>query len=338
MTEHKSRFTKFGIFFTIGCLLPILIILFSPLILWGVYKLNKIDNEWIETGISNSFEKKEFLFETFCYPIEEIIIEDENTFTLFGTNPRTTKYSKPIFIRTTDGGDSWKKTEIDMKIKSAFFDHFGDSVFMMPVIEKNDSVYRVAYVSKGNFEKWEYLGKAFFHDGSLYVNKNDSLPNDKSFVIERGNIASLDEDNLCNWNARYASNNKNWVACGYDNSFTSTHETRIVYKSERGAKVRTSFPNKRHPLQLEVMEPTDFFVQDDVMAGVFTYRKSSMISIDYLYYSVNGGKKWYDEKIPLFSHTRLLVTEEKIIVFGVDELYAKGRGKITILSLPIPKK
>lgn len=335
----ESKEIMFKIFFfKLGCLIIISILLF-PLLLWGVIKLNAIDNRWIENGISRSFEKKESSFDMSFFPIREIVIENENTFTLFGTkNQFTSQNNKPVYLRTTDGGNSWKMSEIDINVNMAFFDRVGDSIFMITYIEKKDSVHRIAYVSNGNFEKWEYFGNVKLRDvGILYENKEDSLLNDGTFVLERGNIATLSVDDLCNGDPVYASNNENWIVCGYDEDSTSTHETRIVYRSGKTYKVHTSFPNKRHLWRLKNMDAKDFFVKENFMAGIFKFSKSSMTDIFYLYYSIDGGKKWYNEKIPSFSHERLLVTRKNIIVLGIDEFFHEKRGRATILTMPIPK-
>ena len=145
-------------------------------------------------------------------------------------------------------------------------------------------------------------------------------------------------DNLCNGVPVYASNNKNWIVCGYDEDSTSTHETRIVYRSGEMYKIYMSFPNKRHLWRLRNMEAIDFFVRENFMAGIFKFSKSAMTDIFYLYYSIDGGKKWHNEKIPLFSHERLLVTKKNIIILGIDDFFYKKQGRATILTMPIPKK
>jgi hypothetical protein len=58
----------------------------------------------------------------------------------------------------------------------------------------------------------------------------------------------------------------------------------------------------------------------------------------YLYYSIDAGKTWRNEKIPSFDKERLAVIKNNIIVLGVNYSYNEKKGKVTILTMPIPKK
>lgn len=61
--------------------------------------------------------------------------------------------------------------------------------------------------------------------------------------------------------------------------------------------------------------------------------------LHYLYFSIDRGKKWHNEKIPVFfSDERLFITEEKIIVLGVNVFSNKNRIEVSVLTMPIPKE
>jgi hypothetical protein len=85
------------------------------------------------------------------------------------------------------------------------------------------------------------------------------------------------------------------------------------------------------------LEPSDFYAKDNVMAGILQFQVSTLKMIHYLYYIIDGGKTWQNEKMPVFAFERLAVTEDKIVVLGFDQFYKQKRGEITILTIPLPK-
>ena len=331
MMLSKIRQTKLGKFiFAVGCLFPVGIIL--------LFVADEIDLKWIAEWRSLSFEEEKFSFDMDFSFKREAVIEDEKTITLFGTkNEFKSENNKPIVLRTTDGGKNWKRTEIDIDIQSASFDRVGDSVYMVVFVDNNDSVSRPVYVSSGDFEKWEYVGMAESPEIGLYhINKDSS----NFFALERENYPIVHLGEHCrSWSRRYAYNDKNWIVCGKNNQY----EVRILRKIGNEYRVHSQFVYKWHFGIIsdfglaDDLIPSVFYVNENVMAGIFQFRWSTSKWIHYLYYSVDGGKTWQNEKIPVFAFERLAVTEDKIVVLGFDQFYKQKRGEATILTMPIPK-
>ena len=88
------------------------------------------------------------------------------------------------------------------------------------------------------------------------------------------------------------------------------------------------------------MNPSDFYVEDSLFVALLDFKMSnSGVSwLHYLYYSTDGGKTWHNRKLPRFSEERLLVTEDKIIILGLDEYSQRGRIFVSILTMPKPKR
>lgn len=332
MMLSKIRQTKLGKFiFAIGCLFPVGVIL--------LFVADEIDLKWIAEWRSLSFEEEKFSSDMDFSFKREAVIEDEKTITLFGTkNEFKSENNKPIVLRTTDGGKNWKRTEIDIDIQSASFDLVGDSVYIVGFVDNNDSVSRPVYVSSGDFEKWEYVGMAESPEIGLYhVNKDSS----NFFALERENYPIVHLGEYCrSWSQRYAYNDKNWIVCGNNKRY----EVRVLHKLGDEYRVHSQFVYKWHfgiisdfGLANDVI-PSVFYVNGNVMAGIFQFRWSTLKWIHYLYYSIDGGKTWQNEKIPVFAFERLTVTEDKIIVLGFDQFYKQKRGEATILTIPLPKK
>ncbi len=325
-----KRFEKIGCLFFIG-----VVVLISLLCV-----ADEIDLKWIAEWTSFSFEEEtsssnmDFSFH------DEAVVDNEKIVTLFGAkNEFKSDNNKPIVLRTTDGGKSWKKTEIDIDINSASFDRVGDNVYMVAFIDNNDSVSRPAYVSSGAFEKWEYIGIAKSPGiGLYYINKDDTT---KKIVLERENFPAKHLGSLCRSRGeRYAHNDKNWIVCGNNKRY----EVRVLHKLGNEWTVHSRFAYKWHLGIISDfglandLNPSDFYVKDNVMAGIFQFRWSTLKWIHYLYYSIDGGKTWRNEKIPVFAFERLTVTEDKIVVFGFNWFYKEKRGETTILTMPIPKE
>ncbi len=331
MMLSKIRQTKLGKFiFAVGCLFPVGVIL--------LFVADEIDDQWIAKWTSLSFEKKESSFDMTSF-FSEAVIADENTITLFGCKNRFASVdNKPMMLQTTDGGRSWKRTEIDIDIHSASFDRFRDSIYMVSYFFKNDSVDRLVYVSSGDLKKWEFYGAAKSGGiGLLFVDKDSPSFRKKSFVIERENIPYVKLGNLCNGIERYAQNDKDWIACGFDDYSFQTHEIRILHRIADVFKIHTSITNKWHLIKLKYTEVSDFYVKNNLLVGIFVFKLSSRDRIHYLYYSVDGGKTWENKKIPVFDRERLAVTENKIVILGLNFSYKKRRGEATILTIPLPK-
>jgi len=85
------------------------------------------------------------------------------------------------------------------------------------------------------------------------------------------------------------------------------------------------------------VKPLDFYVKDSLMVGLFKFWMGADAWFRYLYYSVDGGKNWQNEKIPSFDKERLAVIKNNIIVLGVNYSYNEKKGKVTILTIPLPK-
>ena len=118
--------------------------------------------------------------------------------TLFGTkNEFKSENNKPVVLRTTDGGESWEKREIDIDVQSASFDRIGERVYIVGFVDENDSVNRPVYVSNEDFKKWEYIGDAECEQiGKIHVNKNRG-EKPYSIILERDNIPAINLGNLC---------------------------------------------------------------------------------------------------------------------------------------------
>ena len=320
----------------IGCLFFIGVVVLISLLCVA----DEIDLKWIAEWTSLSFEEEKSSFDMDFSFQKEAVVDDEKVVTLFGTkNEFKSENNKPVVLRTTDGGESWKKTEIDIDINSASFDRVRDSVYMVAFIDNNDSVSRPTYVSSGAFEKWDYIGIAKSPEiGLYYINKDDSI---KKIELERGNFPAKHLGSLCrSWGERYAHNDKNWIVCGNDKRY----EVRVLHKLGNEWTVHCRFAYKWHFGIISDfglandLNPSDFYVKDNVMAGIFQFRWSFLKRIHYLYYSIDGGKTWRNEKIPVFAFERLTVTEDKIVVLGFNWFYKEKRGEVTILTMPIPKK
>lgn len=291
----KIIFTKFGVFYTIGCFIPIVIVFFSPLLLWGLLKLGEFDDEWISEGFSSSFEKKDFFFSGEFENIGKVVIENESSFAIFTSlKSSLKKKGDPVALWTEDGGKTWNITYTNINMKS-------DSYIPDYLIGK------------------EYL-------------KNKGQ-------IKKESVPSEDFGGLCGPKRRYAQNNRNWIVCGYDETTTSTHEVRILYKSGDEYEKYCSIPNKWHLWRSRYMKPSDFFVKDSLIVGIFDFQMTGSTLLHYLYFSIDRGKKWHNEKIPVFfSDERLFITEEKIIVLGVNVFSNKNRVEVSVLTMPIPKE
>lgn len=331
-----NKFTTFGkILFAIGCLIPISIVTLVVLFILVI----EIDDKWRTYGSSLSFEKRKSSFDLMILPfVEEIVVENEKKITLFGTkNEFKSENNKPVVLRTTDGGESWEKREIDIDVQSASFDRIGERVYIVGFVDDNDSVNRPVYVSNEDFKKWEYIGDAECEQiGKIHVNKNRG-EKPYSIILERDNIPAINLGNLCNGIERYAQNDKDWIACGFDEKKSSTHEVRILHRTNEKYGIYTSFPDKWHLWRLNHVKPLDFYVKDSLMVGLFKFWMGADAWFRYLYYSVDGGKNWQNEKIPSFDKERLAVIKNNIIVLGVNYSYNEKKGKVTILTMPIPK-
>lgn len=192
-------------------------------------------------------------------------------------------------------------------------------------------------MSNEDFKKWEYIGGAECEQiGKIHVNKNRG-EKPYSIILERDNIPAINLGNLCNGIERYAQNDKDWIACGFDEKKSSTHEVRILHRTNEKYGIYTSFPDKWHLWRLNHVKPLDFYVKDSLMVGLFKFWMGADAWFRYLYYSVDGGKNWQNEKIPSFDKERLAVIKNNIIVLGVDYSYNEKKGKVTILTMPIPK-
>lgn len=331
MMLSKIRQTKLGKFiFAVGCLFPVSIVFLIMLLFVYV----DIHEKWIKDWTSSSFEMEKNTFEM-DFDFHSAVIENEKKVTLFGTKNRLrSDNNKPVVLQTTDGGKNWKKTEIDLDFQAASFDRIDDCVYMVGSIDSGDSAISPVYVPSGNFEKWEYVGMAESPKlGLYYLNKVGS--SEKIPLLER--LAYQDYfDDLCSSDGRtYAHNDRNWIICG-DNK---TKEVRILHKLGNEYRVHSRFSYKWHWGIGAVydLEPSDFYAKDNVMAGILQFQVSALKMIHYLYYSIDGGKTWQNEKIPVFAFERLAVTEDKIVVLGFDWFYKQKRGEATILTIPLPK-
>ncbi len=339
----EIRLTKFGWFLTIGCFFPVVFLLLSPLLLWG---LLEIDDIWEAKWTSFSFEKKTYWVDNvFGYMgVEEIAIENENTFTLFGASDSTSKEEPhPIAIRTTDGGKNWKTTKDSINFRDAQFFHRGDSVFMVRyLVNTKYNAEHPVYVSTGDYMNWEYFGNTEYSGrGYARVKQEDSSFERKTFLLKKENRRGWIYEEQCQSSGKkYAQNDENWIICGYDRPDSSVHEVHILHKYKGEYKIHSSFPNKWHIFTAIGMNPSDFYVEDSLFVGLLDFKmdNAGMSWLHYLYYSTDGGKTWSNRKIPRFSEERLLVTKDKILILGLDEYSQKGRIYVTILTMPRPKK
>ena len=333
MMLSKIRQTKLGKFiFAAGCLFPVGIVFLIMLLFVYV----DIHEKWIKDWTSSSFEMEKNTVETDFY-FESAVIEDEKKVTIFGTKNRLrSDNNKPVVLQTTDGGKNWKKTEIDLDFQATSFDRIDDCVYMVGSIDSGDSAISPVYVPNGNFEKWEYVGMAESPKlGLYYLNKDES--SEKIALLERNAHQEYFDERLCSSDGRmYAHNDRNWIICGNN----KTKEVRILHKLGNEYRVHSRFSYKWHWGIGDVydLEPSDFYAKDDVMAGILQFQVSALKMIHYLYYSIDGGKTWQNEKIPVFAFERLAVTEDKIVVLGFDQFYKQKRGEATILTIPLPKK
>ena len=320
----EIRLTKFGWFLTIGCLFPIVFLFLAPFLLLGLFE---IDDIWEAKWTSFSFEKKTYWVDNvFGYMgVEEIAIENENTFTLFGASDSTSKEEPhPIAIRTTDGGKNWKTTKDSINFRDAQFFHRGDSVFMVRyLVNTKYNAEHPVYVSTGDYMNWEYFGNTEYSGrGYARVKQEDSSFERKSFLLKKENrLGWIDEEQCQSSGKKYAQNDENWIICGYDKPSSSIHEVRILHKHNGEYKIHSSFPNKWHIFTAVGMNPSDFYVEDSLFVGLldFNMDNAGVSWLHYLYYSTDGGKSWHNRKLPKFSEERLLVTEDKILILGLDE-------------------
>ncbi len=338
----EIRLTKFGWFLTIGCLFPIVFFILAPFLLWGLLELNAI---WEAKWTSFSFEKKTYWVDNvFGYMgVEEIAIENENTFTLFGASDSVSRDERhPIAMRTTDGGKNWKTTKDSINFRYSQFFHRGDSVFMVRYLDTKYRGEHPVYVSTGDYKKWEYFGNTEYSGlGYARVKQEDSSFEGKSFLLEKENMTDhIFEVDCQSSGKKYAQNDENWIICGYDKPSSSIHEVRILHKLNGEYKIHSSFPNKWHIFTAVGMNPSDFYVEDSLFVGLLDFKmdNAGMSWLNYLYYSTDGGKTWHNRKIPRFSEERLLVTEDKIFILGLDEYSQRGRIFVSILTMPRPKR
>lgn len=338
----EIRLTKFGWFFTIGCSFLVLLLL-SPLLLWG---LSEIDDAWEAKWTSFSFEKETYWIDNVFggyMGVEEIAIENENTFTLFGASDSVSRDKRhPIAMRTTDGGKNWKLSREPINFRYAQFFHKCDSVFMVRYLETRYRGEHQVYVSTGDYMNWEYFGKTVYSGlGYARVKQEDSSFETKSFLLEKENVATWSYGDLCrSLGKKYAQSDKNWIICGYDRPDSSIHEVHILHKYKGEYKIHSSFPNKWHIFTAVGMNPSDFYVEDSLFVGLLDFKmgNAGVRWLNYLYYSTDAGKTWHNRKLPKFSEERLLVTKDKILILGLDEYSQKGRIYVTILTMPKPKK
>ncbi|SHM39876.1 hypothetical protein SAMN05720472_1232 [Fibrobacter sp. UWR3] len=189
---------------------------------------------------------------------------------------------------------------------------------------------------------WEYFGKTVYSGlGYARVKQEDSSFETKSFLLEKENIATWSYGDLCSsLGKKYAQSDKNWIICGYDRPDSSIHEVHILHKYKGEYKIHSSFPNKWHIFTAVGMNPSDFYVEDSLFVALLDFKMSnSGVSwLHYLYYSTDGGKSWHNRKLPRFSEERLMVTEDKILILGLDEYSQKGRILVSILTMPRPKR
>lgn len=344
MIAFKRQLAKFlgQIFSSMLCLIPLGLIVFFVLLIVIV----EIDDKWIAEWTSFSFEKKESSFENLLgiMGVEEIVIENENTFTLFGVSAAISSENKRkiLIFRTTDGGKHWETTDASIDVDDVNFYHVGDCVYFVNLLSENYRGNNPVYVSRGDFKNWKYFGitkNAGFN--FAHVEMASSFSNGKLVLLEKENTGDLIFEEYCqSIGKKYAQNSRNWIVCGYDSPSSSKHEVRILRKSREGYSVYSTFPNVRHPFTAVGMRPTDFYVKDSLFVCLLDFKmdNAGMGWLHFLYYSVDGGKKWRKEKIPAFVHERLHVTENKIIVFGLKYLDNEKRVKSTILTMPIPKE
>lgn len=314
----KIKLIKFKKIAAISCVVLLCLLLFSPLIFLSISKLNRMDNKWIFEGVSSVFEKKEYSFYNTFDLIQEIVIDNEETITIFGTSvPSLEKKGRPIALQSRNGGKNWNVLKIDLDLGVVRYKHIGDRMFLVSHLKIGDIVSYPVYMSDGNFKKWEKVENANLYDNKVSANLLE--------YCQGGGI-------------KLSQNDRDWLVCGYDDELTSIHEVRILHKEKDEFSVQGSFKNKWHIWRTKHMNPSDFYVKDDLMVGLFDFQMTAGTLLHYLYYSIDGGKTWRNEKIPFFSLERLYVSENKIVVFGLSSFYGESRVKATILTMPIPKK
>ena len=189
---------------------------------------------------------------------------------------------------------------------------------------------------------WEYFGKTVYSGlGYARVKQEDSSFETKSFLLEKENVSTWSYGDLCrSLGKKYAQSDKNWIICGYDRPDSSVHEVHILHKYKDEYKIHSSFPNKWHIFTAVGMNPSDFYVEDSLFVGLLDFKmgNAGLRWLNYLYYSTDAGKTWHNRKLPKFSEERLLVTEDKILILGLDEYSQKGRILVSILTMPRPKR
>jgi hypothetical protein len=198
------------------------------------------------------------------------------------------------------------------------------------------------YVSTGDYMNWEYFGNTEYSGrGYARVKQEDSSFERKSFLLKKENrLGWIYEEQCQSSGKKYAQNDENWIICGYDKPSSSIHEVRILHKHNGEYKIHSSFPNKWHIFTAVGMNPSDFYVEDSLFVGLldFNMDNAGVSWLHYLYYSTDGGKSWHNRKLPKFSEERLLVTEDKIFILGLDEYSQRGRIFVSILTMPKPKR
>ncbi|WP_173475586.1 hypothetical protein [Fibrobacter succinogenes] len=344
IASFKSRHAKFlgQIFSSMFCLIPLGLIVFFVLLIVIV----EIDDKWIAEWTSFSFEKKESSFENLLgiMGVEEIVIENENTFTLFGVSAAISSENKRkiLIFRTTDGGKHWETTDAGIDVDDVNFYHVGDCVYFVNLLSENYRGNNPVYVSRGDFKNWKYFGitkNAGFN--FAHVEMASSFSNGKLVLLEKENTGDLIFEEYCqSIGKKYAQNDRNWVLCGYDSPSSSVHEVRILRKSLEKYSIYNSFPYKKHPFIAVGMEPSDFYVKNNLIACLLNFKmdNAGMSWLHYLYYSIDGGKTWQNKKIPAFINERLYISKKEIIVLGLNYIDNKKRLKVSILTMPIPKK
>lgn len=286
--------------------IPLGVVLLCPLFLLGLTKLFELDDRWRKEEFSSLFQKETRTFDELQEFILDTIRYNEKTITIYGF-----KEKKPILLLSLDDGKTWKMTNTSLNENILFSD---------------DS------------DKWNYWGMGMIEGkiGEIYVNKLDSFLKSPNFLLEKRKKYYL--NNLCSTDAVYAQKEKNWIVCGYDEYASSTYEVRILHRNRDGFHIFSTIPYKRHIWLSDALNPSDFYVKDSLMAGIFKFRVGAGRWFHYLYYSIDAGKTWRNEKIPAFEKERLAVIKNNIIVLGVNYSYNEKKGKVTILTMPIPKK
>lgn len=307
---------RFGKIAAIGCLIPIGLVALIPLFAWGCSKFIDIDSKWIKKGISDAFEKEEFSFDAqFEFHQEGSSSEDITSLILLGTLKQKSLFGKelPVALQTKDNGNTWKMVNNSIGADSDFRD---------------------------GAESWEYFGVALLNGkiGKVYSNVKDSVSSfGKSIILEKRSTYNKHFGD-CSSELVFAQEDPNWFICGYDNKYSSAHEIRILHKTEGSSKIQSSFPNKWHLFRTENGRIYDFHVKGNMMAAAIVFDRGPTTWLHYLYYSVDGGKNWKNEKLPNISDARLVISDNKIAVLGLENFYNEGWIRVHILTMPNPKK